>query len=358
MAEGVLKSILRILVTLTSVPLLLLGVYAALADRSADNPALQAFFAVIAAMALLNIVVAWRWLAAPQSDFSFLYLLCRCFAWALNIVIFAFVTIGVVAMGDARMLFVTLPVGLGLLGLFVTRRKVEAMPSEVKSESAPVVADSFDLKTETFLTKTTDVEEPAFESHRTEITVPDSRRAEITEEDLACRILGRTEAQKRASIIIIPLMVLGLYFMRYGSYIPSWPWIVCSGVLALGFSYPLARIGLDSLQAPNSRFSLQSGDIKWLLPIAAGFLFFTLSYGLGYLLNGAVGDKTRASFAYAKSNVKKECLNVTGDVGQLSTKYCIRREDAAYLPDRGQLDFTGRESWFGVSLDGYFMPFR
>lgn len=358
MPEGLLKLILRSLATLTNVPLLLLGLYGVFAERSTDNPVLQTFFATVAAMAFLNTLVPWRWRAMPAQDFSFVYRLCRSVAWALNIVVFVFVGIAVAGMGDPRILLMIFPAGLGLLGLFVTRQRQKGVAFDAKIEEPSTVAIKRDTPTEVLPSEGITVKASEKENPPAEVLVKEYCPPEQEEDHPLDQILGRSAAQKKVSIITLPLMLLGLYYMKYGAFVPSREWIIFCAVVALGLAYPLARLGEESLRAPHSRFSLRAGDSKWLLPIAAGFLFFTLTYGAGYTLNGFTGHKTLVPLAYSKRDVEKQCVNVTGETGQLSTQYCLRREDIAYLPDRGQLHFMARKSWFGLSVEDYLMPFR
>lgn len=353
-----LRLILRVLATLINAPLLLLGLYAIFADRSADNPPLQVFFALVAIMALLNIIVPWCWRSAHPYAFSFVYRLCRCFAWALNVVIFAFVVFGAVGLGDARILFMIFPSGLGLLALFITGQKQKVLLFDEEVEGLPAVAIVRDTQAEPLLSDKITIEAPATESPPAEVPVTEVLPTEQVEEDALDKILDCAAAQKKVSIITLPLILLGTYYMNAGSFIPSLEWIIFCAALALGFAYPLARMGEESLRVPHRRFSLRPGDFKWLVLITAGFLFFTVSYGVGYVLNGLTGYNTLASLSYTKRDVEKQCVNVIGETGQLATQYCLRREDIAYLPDRGQLQFKARRSWFGLSIQGYVMPLR
>lgn len=309
-------------------------------------------------MAFLNTLVAWRWRAIPAQGFSFVYRLCRSVAWVLNIVVFFFVAIGVLGMGDARFLFMFFPSGIGLLGLFITAQRQKSVAFDAKIEGPSTVDIKRDMPTEAQPSKGLTVKASAIEISPPEARVEEHYPPEYVEDHPLDQILGRGAAQKKASIIILPLTLLGLYYMNYGAFVPSREWTIFCAVLALGFAYPLARIGEESLRAPHSRFSLRARDSKWLLPIAAGFLFFTLTYGAGYALNGFTGHKTLVLLAYSKRDVENQCVNVTGATGQLSTQYCLRREDIAYLPDRGQLHFMARKSWFGLSVEDYLMPFR
>lgn len=138
--------------------------------------------------------------------------------------------------------------------------------------------------------------------------------------------------------------------MYYGSYIPSRDFLIVAGAMSLAGSYPLARLVRECSRLPHSRFSLGAGAFKRLLPIAAGFLFFSISYGVGFALNSLVGAPVQEAFTYKKRNDNARCLNVMDNTGQLATKLCFASDNVRRLPERGEIKLSVRRSWYGASF--------
>lgn len=168
------------------------------------------------------------------------------------------------------------------------------------------------------------------------------------------RYLGRTPQQKIAVLIMLPIALAFFYALVFITYLPSDIWYYTS----LGMSIALTvAIGVSVynrwkagrlLTQPGKR-KLKVYDLIWMPPFAVFTIWFTLVNGVGGVITEFAGTPHTAVYTYKKTS-SKPCLHI-GEGFSALNKFCLRREAHNTLPKESRASFSGRETWFGVSLD-------
>lgn len=168
------------------------------------------------------------------------------------------------------------------------------------------------------------------------------------------RYLGRTPMQKASFFIMTPIALAFFYALIFLTYLPSDVWyytalgMSIALVIALGISvYNRWKAG-RLLTQPGKR-KLKAYDLIWMPPFAVFMIWFTLAGGVGGVMTEMTGAPHAAVYIYKKSS-GKPCLHV-GDRAISLSKFCLRREAHNTLPKDGLARFSGKQSWFGVTLD-------
>lgn len=167
------------------------------------------------------------------------------------------------------------------------------------------------------------------------------------------RYLGRTPVQKASFFIMLPVTLAFCYALVFLTYLPSDVWyytalgMSIALVIAFGISiYNRWKSG-RLLTQPGKR-KLKAYDLIWMPPFAVFMIWFTLAGGVGGVITEMTGTPHTAVYIYKKSS-GKPCLHV-GDSALVLSKFCLRREVHNTLPKDGQARFSGKQSWFGVTL--------
>lgn len=167
------------------------------------------------------------------------------------------------------------------------------------------------------------------------------------------RYLGRTPVQKASFFIMLPVTLAFFYALVFLTYLPSDVWyytalgMSIALVIAFGISiYNRWKSG-RLLTQPGKR-KLKAYDLLWMPPFAVLLIWFTLAAGVGGVMTEMAGTSHTAVYVYKKTS-GKACLDVGKRVVALS-EFCLHREAHNTLPKEGQARFSGKQSWFGVTL--------